>query len=181
MTDTLDESDDLACLNERERMFVHEYMVDMNQTQAAIRAKYSAKTARTKGAQLFAKVTVKRAIQNRIDARWRDTIMSADEVKARLSKQGRFTMAGLLKLEGGVPVVDLENATPDQLDCITEASMSETGVLKVKGPNVQGALGLMAKIHGLLKDKVEISVDASYADVFAQAQERARKARQSED
>lgn len=174
MTDEPD--DDLAGLNTRERAFVHEYLIDLNQTQAAIRAGYSAKTANTKGYQLFAKVGIKAAIQKRIDERWRASIMKADEVQARLSKQARFTMRGLIKTENGAPVVDLENATEDQLDCITEASLSETGVLKIKGPNVQGALAHMAKIHGLFVDKVEHSVDSDFAAKMAAAMARARPA-----
>ena len=176
MESPIDPVDDLAGLNMRERAFVHEYLIDLNQTQAAIRAGYSAKTANTKGYQLFAKVGIKAAIQKRIDDRWRASIMQADEVKARLSKQGRFTMRGLIKLMDGVPVIDLESATDDQLDCLTEASMSETGVLKVKGPNVQGALAHMAKIHGLFVDKVEHDVSSDFAAKMAAAMARARPA-----
>ena len=40
--------------NPRRERFAQEYVKDLNQTQAAMRASYSAKTARVKGAQLMA-------------------------------------------------------------------------------------------------------------------------------
>ena len=42
--------------------FVDEYLVDLNATQAAIRAGYSEKTANPQGARLLAKASVKAAV-----------------------------------------------------------------------------------------------------------------------
>ena len=49
-------------LNARQEMFCREYMIDLNATQAAIRAGYSAKNANVLGAQNLSKIN----IQNRI-------------------------------------------------------------------------------------------------------------------
>lgn len=43
--------------------FVHEYLVDLNATQAAIRAGYSPKTAYSMGQQLLKNIEIKAAIQ----------------------------------------------------------------------------------------------------------------------
>ena len=174
MTDETD--DDLSGLNARERAFVFEYIAKLDQTKAAIGAGYSAKTAAQKGYQLFRKVQINAAIQNRINAKWRSMHMTADETLALIAKRSRFNLKGLIKMDGGVPVVDLENATDEQLECLSEASMSETGVLKVKGPNVDASLTTMARIQGLLKDKVELSVDSDFAAKMAAAMARARPA-----
>lgn len=171
-------TDDLAGLNDRERAFVLQYFIhDRNGTKAAIAAGYSAKTAGQKASQLLKKVQVKTAIQNRLDAKFREMHMSADEVLARLANQGRFTLRGMVKTINGAPVVDIDSATPDQLDALTELTLTEDGKLKVKGPPVTAALTTLAKYHGLLKDRVEVEITESAADIMAAAHERARRAR----
>lgn len=50
-------------MNNKQRRFAEEYMIDSNATQAAIRAGYSAKTANEQGARLLANVSVAAAIQ----------------------------------------------------------------------------------------------------------------------
>ena len=46
-------------LNDRERLFVHEYLVDLNGTKAATRAGYSEKTAASQASRLLRKAAVK--------------------------------------------------------------------------------------------------------------------------
>lgn len=49
-------------LTDKQQRFVSEYLVDLNATQAAIRAGYSAKTANREGSRLLSKVDVADAI-----------------------------------------------------------------------------------------------------------------------
>jgi phage terminase small subunit len=49
-------------LTPKQQMFVKEYLIDLNATQAAIRAGYSMKTARSQGQRLLTKVDVQGAI-----------------------------------------------------------------------------------------------------------------------
>lgn len=49
-------------LTKKEARFVQEYLIDLNATQAAIRAGYSAKTARQIGYQLLTKLHIQNAI-----------------------------------------------------------------------------------------------------------------------
>ena len=46
----------------KQQRFVTEYLIDLNATQAAIRAGYSRKTAQQQGSRLLTNVVVKRAI-----------------------------------------------------------------------------------------------------------------------
>ena len=52
-----------ARLTDKQQRFVAEYLVDLNATQAAIRAGYSAKNADKIGSQLLGKTRVSEAIQ----------------------------------------------------------------------------------------------------------------------
>lgn len=54
-----------AQLNQRQEMFISEYLIDFNATRAAIAAGYSSKTASVKGARLLTNANVKAAIKKR--------------------------------------------------------------------------------------------------------------------
>ena len=54
-------------LNPKQRRFAHEFSVDHNGAQAAIRAGYSPKTAKEAGSRLMAKVAVRQLVE-RLDA-----------------------------------------------------------------------------------------------------------------
>lgn len=54
-------------LNERQMRFVDEYMIDLNATQAAIRAGYSVKTAYSQGQRLLKNVEIKTELAERME------------------------------------------------------------------------------------------------------------------
>lgn len=56
-------------LTPKQQIFVKEYLVDLNGTQAAIRAGYSERTANEQAARLLAKVSVQQAVQEAMQER----------------------------------------------------------------------------------------------------------------
>ena len=52
----------MSGITPKQQRFVTEYLIDLNATQAAIRAGYSRKTAQQQGSRLLTNVVVKRAI-----------------------------------------------------------------------------------------------------------------------
>jgi phage terminase small subunit len=52
-------------LTDKQRLFVQEYLIDLNATQAAIRAGYSKKTASRIGPELLGKTCIREALQKR--------------------------------------------------------------------------------------------------------------------
>src|SRR5205085_1104724 len=73
-------------LNDRQARFVAEYLVDLNATQAAIRAGYSARTAYSAGERLLRNVEVAAAIAEAQAARSRRTEVTADRVVLELAR-----------------------------------------------------------------------------------------------
>lgn len=67
-------------LTDKQQRFVAEYLIDLNATQAAIRAGYSEKTANEQGNRLLANVSVAPAIQAAIKKRSERTQVDADYV-----------------------------------------------------------------------------------------------------
>jgi len=61
-------------------MFVKEYLVDLNATQAAIRAGYSEHTAKDIGCENLAKPNIQQAIQESMDKRAQKVDISAENV-----------------------------------------------------------------------------------------------------
>lgn len=71
-------------LTPKQRLFVAEYLKDLNATQAAIRAGYSAKTANEQGARLLANASVKSAVNDAMDQRAETVQVDAEYVLRRL-------------------------------------------------------------------------------------------------
>jgi phage terminase small subunit len=59
----------MPILTPKQRLFVVEYLKDLNATQAAVRAGYSEKTARSQGQRLLTNVDIAAAIKKAIDER----------------------------------------------------------------------------------------------------------------
>ena len=70
----------MAKLTAKQQRFVEEYLIDLNATQAAIRAGYSPKTANEQGARLLANASVQEAIAKAMAERSRRTGISQDRV-----------------------------------------------------------------------------------------------------
>mgnify|MGYP003368636765 CR=1 FL=1 len=72
-------------LNDRQKRFADEYIVDLNATQAAIRAGYSEKTARSQGQRLLTNVDVQSYIEERMHSHQKDTIAKQEEILETLT------------------------------------------------------------------------------------------------
>lgn len=67
-------------LTAKQQRFVDEYLIDLNATQAAIRAGYSVKTANEQAARLLANVSVQETVQQRMADRQKRTEVDQDYV-----------------------------------------------------------------------------------------------------
>ena len=76
-------------LTPKQRRFVDEYQVDLNATQAAIRAGYSAKTAHVQGPRLLGNVGVASAIQAAQIEVSKRTEVTVDDVVAGLLAEAK--------------------------------------------------------------------------------------------
>lgn len=87
-------------LSARQQRFVDEYLVDLNATQAAIRAGYAERGARVQGCRLLAQPNVDAAIQRGAAKRQRRTEIDQDRVLKELAAIG-FHDARTLFGDGG--------------------------------------------------------------------------------
>ncbi len=76
----------MAKLTSRQQRFVEEYLINLNGTQAAIRAGYSPRTASEQGAQLLAKLKVRHAVDAAMATRSARTGVTQDRVVRELAR-----------------------------------------------------------------------------------------------
>jgi len=67
-------------MTDKQQAFVDEYLVDMNATQAAVRAGYSEHTARSKGSSLLTKVDIRKAVTEAQARRGERVAVTQDDV-----------------------------------------------------------------------------------------------------
>ena len=143
-------------LTPKQAAFCQEYVLDLNATQAAIRAGYSKKTANEQGAQQLVKLSVQGEIRRLLDERTRRVEVDADFVVGALVENVQRSMqaVGVLDSEGN-PI----------------------GQYRYNGAVANKALELLGRHFGMFIDKHEIErsqqPDAIFiAKLLAQAEKR---------
>lgn len=97
----------MAELTPKQRLFVAEYLKDLNATQAAIRAGYSAKTANEQGARLLAHVSVRQAVDLGMATRVNEIKVDANYVLQRLYEMAEADINDIYADDGSLlPVKD---------------------------------------------------------------------------
>ncbi|UJX41706.1 terminase small subunit [Desulfovibrio sp. JY] len=145
-------------LNKKQQRFVEEYIVDLNATQAAIRAGYSQKTAYRIGHDLLQKTSVSDAIETAMAERSERTKITADAVLQELARLA-FSDIRKVTVFGGKGVTIKESAEIDDATAAAISEVSETttqfgGSRKVKMHDKVKALELAGRHLGLFeKDK----------------------------
>jgi phage terminase small subunit len=76
----------MADMTHKQRLFVAEYLQDLNATAAAIRAGYSERTARQQGARLLTNADIVEAIRQEVQQRLKGAGVTAQRVMAELQK-----------------------------------------------------------------------------------------------
>ncbi|WP_136474538.1 terminase small subunit [Pseudomonas sp. DG56-2] len=87
-------------LTAKQQRFVVEYLVDLNATQAAIRAGYAAARAREQAYQLMKKSEIQESINKAMDERSKRLQVDADYVLQRLTEIDQLDLADIFDLDG---------------------------------------------------------------------------------
>ena len=146
--------------DERQIKFVEEYIKSLNATDAAIKAGYSEKTARSQGSRLLTNVDIQKAIQQAKAEREERTKIDADYVLKRLVEIDQMDVLDIMDDDGNVkPLRDWPKIWRQYISNIETISMDdgEGWLKKIKWPDKVKNLELLGK-HvsvGAFKDKIE--------------------------
>ena len=134
----------MAKLTAKQQRFCDEYLIDLNATQAAIRAGYSEKNARNIASENLAKPNIKEYIEKRMAAKEKALIADQDEVLRYLTS--------VLRGESQSTEIVVEGCGDGYSEARTiKKEPSEKDKLK--------AAELLGKRYGLYTDRVETEVD----------------------
>ena len=146
-------------MTKKQKRFVEEYLIDLNATQAAIRAGYSPDTAGSIGAENLKKPEIKSRIDKAMAERSRRTGINQDRVLQELARIGFAKITDVVDPETAEIRTD---ASDDDLACIQSIKIkpNEFGTEReVKLYDKKSALVDLGKQLGLFKDKVELTGD----------------------
>ncbi len=135
----------------KQQRFVEEYLIDLNATQAAIRAGYSAKRADVIGYENLRKPVIKQAIDREQEARSKRTQITQDKV-----------------------LTDIELIKADAMKTKFDADGNE--VMNNHGAALK-ACELQGRHLKMFTDKVENTVSVNPADLLSTLQAAAKKAK----
>ena len=128
-------------LNERQMRFVDEYMIDLNATQAAIRAGYSVKTAYSQGQRLLKNVEIKTELDERMEKARSLKIADATEIMEYLTS--------VMRGESEAEVVVVEGCGEG---CSSARTMQKAPDEKEKLKVAE----LLGKRYGMFNDKLNV-------------------------
>ena len=114
-------------MNDKQKQFCEEYIIDLNGTQAAIRAGYSAKTANEQAAQLLAKLSIQEYIQ---------------KIKNKRSERVKYSQDELMR-----DILEVKNRCM-QANPVLDKEGNETGIWKFDSNGANKALDMLAKHVG---------------------------------
>ena len=130
----------MAKMTAKQQRFCDEYLIDLNATQAAIRAGYSEKNARVVAAQNLAKLIIQEYISERMKDKESELIAGQDEVLRYLTSvmRGKSQSSVLARSYDGVE--EVIEKPPDEKERLKAAE-------------------LLGKRYGLYTEKVEQALD----------------------
>lgn len=147
-------------LSPKQKIFVSEYLVDLNAKQAAIRAGYSEKTAEVQGSRLLGYVKVAAAIREKLEKRASKLEITAERLDQEAARIAFFDIRKLYREDGSLkPVSELDEDTARALSGldVQVVGSEEKGystVLKYKTASKEKGLELLCRRLGLLKENV---------------------------
>lgn len=147
-------------LTPKQKVFIDEYLIDLNATQAAMRAGYSKKTAPSMGNENLKKPQIQAEIQRRMDKRSKEVGLTADQIVSQLSKiamydvtkgmsfdeeTGRMWLSELEELDGKL----IDGLTQTLTEYMVDGKKVEKVVTTIKGSDRLKAFELLMKHNNM--------------------------------
>jgi len=159
-----------VALTPKQKRFVAEYLVDLNATQAAIRAGYSEKTAYSMGQRLLKNVEVQSAVQKAMQKRENRIEITQDRVMLELARIALSRGTDYVSVKRGrVVLTDTDELNDDQRAAITGIKQGRDGI-EIKTADKVRALELLGRHLGLFDGRGNATqTDNNLADALREA------------
>lgn len=151
----------MAKLTDKQQKFCDEYLIDLNATQAAIRAGYNEKTAYSMGQRLLKNVEVQKYLQQRKAERMERVEVTQDRVVKELASIAFAKATDYVTIRSGiVRIKDTDQLSDDQVRAIAGIKEGANGI-EIKMNDKEKALELLGKHLGMWVDRVDLKVTPS--------------------
>lgn len=158
-------------LSAKQERFCREYIIDLNATQAAIRAGYSARSANSMAARLIVKDSIQKKIRELQNERAAKLEVSAAAVVRELARLAFFDPGTVVRvLPGGVlEITPTDQLTDDQRRAVAAVSQSD-GSTRIRFADKLRALELLGKHLGLFVERQEVVSRVTQTDEMSDEQ-----------
>ena len=154
-------------LTDKQKKFIDEYLVDLNATQAAIRAGYKEKAAYRTGAENLRKPQIQEEIQKRMEERQKRTEITQDMVLQELAAIAFARATDYVSVMGGmVQVKDTDQLSDSQIAAIAGIKETQNGI-EVKLGSKEKTLELLGRHLGMWNDKINVEGQVEAKNPFA--------------
>lgn len=159
----------MAKLTDKQELFAREFIVDLNATQAAIRAGYSEKSSRNQGARMMANDDILDRIAELKAERNEQVGVDAAYVLRRLTEIDQMDVLDILLANGELkPIKDWPKAwrtTLSGMDVVEMASAESAALLKkIKWPDKVKNLELLGKHVDVQAFKEQTKVEHGFEE-----------------
>lgn len=145
-------------MTKKQKRFVEEYLIDLNATQAAIRAGYSPDTAKSIGSENLTKPDIQARIAKAMAERSKRTGVNADRVVTELAKIAFVNASDVIDADTATLKPDVAPEDTAAIQSVKVKTFGEDGLEReIKMADKLKALELLGKHLGMFKDKVELS------------------------
>lgn len=145
-------------VTKKQKQFCEEYLIDLNATQAAIRAGYSPESAYSIGQENLKKPEIRAHIDKAIAKRSKRTGVNADRVVQELAKIAFVNASNVIDADGATLKAD---AAPEDLAAIQSVKVKTFGEdgleREIKLADKLKALELLGKHLGMFEDRLKVS------------------------
>ena len=137
-------------LNDRQEKFCREYLLDLNATQAAIRAGYSETSAGTIGSENMQKHAIVARIQELADKRNARLEITTDRILAEYARIGFASVGTFTSVtSAGDPYMDLSKVGDDDWAAISEVQTED--YVDGRGEDARSVKKVKVKMHDKLR------------------------------
>lgn len=165
-------------ITEKQRRFCEEYVVDLNGTQAAIRAGYSVNSANEQASRMLAKDNIQAEVARLKTEQSERTEITADRVLQAMAEVAFGDIRGMFNDDGSLKRPhewdDETAAAVAGMDVVTVSAgegMVEH-VAKIKRTDRLRAMEMLARHLSLFNDKLDVNVTSDLAERMRRAKER---------
>ncbi|MEW6508845.1 MAG: terminase small subunit [Bacteroidota bacterium] len=152
-------------ISEKQRIFINEYLKDLNGKQAAIRAGYSVKSAKVTASRMLTNDNLRNELSKRLKEIYDNYKNDQEKIIRELAVVGFSRMTNYMTVhKEGIRIKDSDEIPEELIGALSEITIAETKKSKrksIKLHNKIEALKLLGNYHRLFDDNLSKPIEVN--------------------